>query len=310
LRRFYRLDDDEEEPRPRPGPDYARGEVLFSSSDESEGDSDEQQDEAEQSSSDAESEAEQVTLGRRQRRRRASSEISVDLDEEAGNQARSEDDQGTSAASVTRRLAIVNLDWDHVRAIDIYKALSSVLSPTAPDAALLPPPVLPNLDKGENVTQKVAARIAKGRLLSVTILPSEFGKERVAREDVEGPPREIFKQREDSDDDEDEDEIDETTILQEDEGAEYDDRALRKYQLERLRYVIHMFVRETSITWISLCCWRSDTTMPSPSLIPSLLPRMSMLRLMVPNSKQRPTLLISGLLLQHGGNVRLDLFSV
>jgi hypothetical protein len=228
LRRFYRLDDDDKESSgPSRKPDYARGEVLMSSSDES-GTDDDEEEEATEASED-ESETEEVTFGRR--RRKASSEVSVDLDEEAQDQTRHADE--SASVQATRRLAIVNLDWDHVRAIDIYKVLSSVLSPTAPDAALLPPPVVPNLDKGEDVYQRSVARIAKGRLLSVTILPSEFGKQRLAKEEIEGPPKEIFKRKEESDDEE---EIDETTIVQEDEGVEYDDRALRKYQLERLRY--------------------------------------------------------------------------
>ncbi|KAJ3299525.1 pre-rRNA-processing protein esf1 [Borealophlyctis nickersoniae] len=63
----------------------------------------------------------------------------------------------------THRLAVVNLDWDHLKAKDLYKVF----------AAFVP---------------------AGGDLRSVKIYPSEFGKERMEREAREGPPAEIFEQ--------------------------------------------------------------------------------------------------------------------
>ncbi|KAG5437142.1 hypothetical protein PCANB_001118 [Pneumocystis canis] len=62
---------------------------------------------------------------------------------------------------MTSRLAAVNLDWDHIRSVDLFAALGSFVP------------------KG-------------GRILSVRIYPSEFGKKRMEKEDVEGPPRDIF----------------------------------------------------------------------------------------------------------------------
>ena len=47
------------------------------------------------------------------------------------------------------------------------------------------------------------------------------------REEVEGPPKEIFKKTRRNDV--------LPSLLAEDEGDEYDEKALRKYQLERLR---------------------------------------------------------------------------
>lgn len=111
--------------------------------------------------------------------------------------------------------AVVNLDWDNVRAVDLMATFSSF--------------------------------VPKGGLIkSVTIYPSEFGKEQMQKEEVEGPPRELFKKKKKDDSDSDE-ELDledakdlekaARKLYQEDDGKEdYDSKALRKYQLQRLRY--------------------------------------------------------------------------
>lgn len=117
---------------------------------------------------------------------------------------------------VTSRIAIVNLDWDNIRAADIMAVINSFLP-------------------------------ASGSLLQVSIYPSEFGKERLEREEMEGPPREIFASKDDetnhnnSDHTEDEDDSDadaeiKDSLLAPDTGAEFDSAALRRYQLDRLRY--------------------------------------------------------------------------
>lgn len=79
-----------------------------------------------------------------------------------------------------------------------------------------------------------------GVIERVTIFPSEFGKERIDREEREGPPKEIFKSTENDNDDEDSDEeVTEKTIIrdqvEEGMGEDFDQEALRKYQLERLK---------------------------------------------------------------------------
>ncbi|KAF8421288.1 pre-rRNA processing protein Esf1 [Tirmania nivea] len=104
---------------------------------------------------------------------------------------------------VYRRLAVVNLDWDNVRAVDLMAALSSF----KPD---------------------------DGKVLSVRVYPSEFGKERLEREEMEGPPKEIFTTKNGEEDEEEE--INEKTIIKTDDGEEFDSTRLRDYQLERLRY--------------------------------------------------------------------------
>ncbi|RCH99420.1 pre-rRNA-processing protein esf1 [Rhizopus azygosporus] len=112
----------------------------------------------------------------------------------------------------THRLALVNMDWDKIKAVDILKALNGF----KPDT---------------------------GIIKSVTIYPSEFGKERLAAEEVSGPPREIFKKKDRSDsesDEEEEEEITAETIIknqvEEGDGRDFDQDALRKYQLDRLKY--------------------------------------------------------------------------
>ncbi|KAL4885303.1 uridine kinase family-domain-containing protein [Aspergillus karnatakaensis] len=120
-----------------------------------------------------------------------------------------------AVGEVTDRIAVVNLDWDNIRAEDLMAVFSS-FTPTG------------------------------GRVLKVAVYPSEFGKERMEKEETEGPPKEIFAVREEDqeddegeeeelDSDEEEEEI-KKSILKEDKGEEFNSTKLRKYQLERLRY--------------------------------------------------------------------------
>ncbi|KAI4242135.1 MAG: hypothetical protein L6R40_004178 [Gallowayella cf. fulva] len=123
---------------------------------------------------------------------------------------------------VTSRIAVVNLDWDNIRAADLMVVFSSFVP-------------------------------AAGAITKISIYPSEFGKERIEREEMEGPPKEIFSQSKvdrsaeglDSDsqdhgeDDlssEEDDEQIKKSLLQEDTGQDFDSAKLRRYQLERLRY--------------------------------------------------------------------------
>lgn len=83
-------------------------------------------------------------------------------------------------------------------------------------------------------------------MLNATVYPSEFGKERMEREEVEGPPKEIFasgkkkntsedSEEEELDSDEEEEEI-KKSMLKADDGEEFNSTQLRRYQLDRLRY--------------------------------------------------------------------------
>lgn len=105
------------------------------------------------------------------------------------------------------RLAVVNMDWDHIRATDIMAVAGSFVP-------------------------------ASGRIEKVEVFPSEFGRERMEREELEGPPKEIFASggRNPQDDSDDEDERIRKDLVKEDKGEEFDDTALRRYQIDRLRY--------------------------------------------------------------------------
>ncbi|KAF5190301.1 Pre-rrna-processing protein esf1 [Thalictrum thalictroides] len=76
----------------------------------------------------------------------------------------------------THRLAIVNMDWSQIKAVDLYVVMDSFLP------------------KG-------------GQILSVTVYPSEFGLKRMEEETVKGPIG-LFDSDKEMSDDEDNDEID------------------------------------------------------------------------------------------------------
>ncbi|EGS21739.1 uncharacterized protein CTHT_0036060 [Thermochaetoides thermophila DSM 1495] len=153
----------------------------------------------------------------------SSSEVAEDDEEEEtrpGIRLR-RDKEVVEEGEVTRRFAVVNMDWDHIKSVDLMALFTSFLPPG-------------------------------GRIEKVSIYPSEFGKERMQREDLEGPPKEIFKKSKASDDssssdsdsdsdsssstDEDSDEEVKKELLKEGDDQDFDSDALRAYQLERLRY--------------------------------------------------------------------------
>jgi hypothetical protein len=148
----------------------------------------------------------------------SSEEDKEDSDEEGGveiEEAEFPDMQAEQAAvemgEVSSRFAVVNLDWDNIKSTDLMAVFSSFV-PTG------------------------------GKIHKISIYPSEFGRERMEREETEGPPKEIFAKKEeedeelDSEDDSEDDEKIRKDLLQEDEGQDFDGTALRQYQLERLRY--------------------------------------------------------------------------
>ncbi|KIM63867.1 hypothetical protein SCLCIDRAFT_1213649 [Scleroderma citrinum Foug A] len=161
--------------------DYARGIVLMESSDEEE------------------------------------DEEELDVCDEAEALHLEEDEGDKHDAQKTRRLAVVNMDWDHIRAIHLFKIFSSLVSSTA------------------SVNSQSTTKVVRGNILSVRVYPSEFGKQRMEREEQHGPPPEVFKKKKKKER-EDEDVIDEKTIHEIGSGEDYDEDALRTYQLERLRY--------------------------------------------------------------------------
>jgi hypothetical protein len=267
--------------------DLARGEVLLESSDEEGQAAEEEEDEVavSEAESDSSSAAGSVSLGPRSRRRRQPSRSpSIDLseterplfpdedDEEEGGEMDSDEEE--AGADPTRRVAVVNMDWDNLRASDLYRVLASSLSATATSIQTAVQPKASGsstkFDKEGNEVgpYKPTAKlsIAPGRLLNLRIYPSTFGRERMEREAIEGPPVEVLRTKgaESDDDEEDgvlrlgnkakgkakekrrragEDDGDEDDYTAEDlindqveeNDEDYDTEALRKYQLERLR---------------------------------------------------------------------------
>ena len=115
---------------------------------------------------------------------------------------------------VTSRIAIVNMDWDHIRAIDLMAVFQSFLPPG-------------------------------GKIQKISVYRSDFGTERLAREEAEGPDfgnlAEEQEERDDEDLDDSEDSENENEKIKNqlqkgDEGQEVDTTKLRQYQLDRLRY--------------------------------------------------------------------------
>jgi hypothetical protein len=104
-------------------------------------------------------------------------------------------DEDIPTGEETRRFAAVHMDWSHIKAKDLYKVFEGFKPST-------------------------------GSVLSVKIYPSEFGKERMAAEALQGPPKTVFQGK--NEDTEEDDEYDE--------GKDFNTVALRKYEFERLKY--------------------------------------------------------------------------
>lgn len=231
---------------------------------------------SEEDSDDSDSEG-SVTLASASvmRRKRASPSRSPSIDlSESGMPEMQEDSDDEPEVEPTKRVAVVNMDWDHLRALDLYRVLASSLSATALPAPAAPRPSK-NINKkfdadGEEIgPYKAPSRLnlAQGRLLSLKIYPSSFGRERMEKEAIEGPPRAVFasgrgsdgegdsdtaatkkkrrsksrksRKQQESESESDDDEVTERDLIREQladgDGEDYDGEALRKYQLERLR---------------------------------------------------------------------------
>ncbi|KAL8761715.1 MAG: hypothetical protein Q9184_002190 [Pyrenodesmia sp. 2 TL-2023] len=137
------------------------------------------------------------------------------------------DREGVPLGEVSTRLAVVNLDWDNIRAADLMAVFSSF-------------------------TQGAE------QIKRISIYPSDFGRDRMEREEMEGPPKEIFAkgngkathtaretdsegQDGDSSDSEDDEQI-KRSLIQEGNDQDFNSAKLRRYQLERLRYYYAVIV--------------------------------------------------------------------
>lgn len=196
-------EDEDEEPttQQKKTLDLARGEVLLESSDEEERNAEDDESESDSDSDDGG----EVTLGgataslgRARHQRSPSIDLSetepVFADQDDDEEELDDSDSDSEGVEPTRRLAIVNMDWDHLRAVDLYRVLASSLSATAPSAPAPKPMKTKKFDaNGEEITKPSSRlNIAAGRLLNLRIYPSSFGAERMAREEKEGPPTEVF----------------------------------------------------------------------------------------------------------------------
>nr|XP_034189805.1 ESF1 homolog [Osmia lignaria] len=112
------------------------------------------------------------------------------------------DKEAETTNESTHRLAVCNMDWDRVHAVDLMVLFNSFLP-------------------------------SGGFIQSVTIYPSEFGKQRMKEEDINGPKEltELSKEGNIENDDDDDDDDDEN-----EEGSTYHMEKLRQYQLNRLKY--------------------------------------------------------------------------
>lgn len=129
----------------------------------------------------------------------------------------------------THRLAVVNMDWDHIKAVDLYMVMTSCVP------------------KG-------------GRVISVSIYPSEFGLECMNIETTQGPSALIGADEDkdeddgsdggedDNDDDEDDDSDDVDGEEDSDPDSETDNNRLRAYELNKLRYYYAVVVCDSSAT--------------------------------------------------------------
>lgn len=88
-------------------------------------------------------------------------DVDAPMDEVLSSHPLVQNEQVRLVSSATHRLALVNADWDQLKATDIYTMLHAFKSPT-------------------------------GQIISVTIYPSEIGKMRLKQESLEGPPKNLF----------------------------------------------------------------------------------------------------------------------
>ncbi|KAL6866875.1 hypothetical protein J3F83DRAFT_741555 [Trichoderma novae-zelandiae] len=234
LQRLYQLDDDEEDEEADSDEDEADKPVKGNKGDGE--DKDDEEESEEDGDEDVEVEDDEVVerellAASRPRKYDPAREGGFSSSEDEDSDDDSEDEEVLDLATggdmqrleqeeiqtgeVTTRIAVVNLDWDHVKSTDLMALFSSFIP--ANDG---------------------------GKVLNVAIYPSEFGKERMQQEELEGPPKQLFKRgkRDEESDDESasDSEAEEAAIkkklIQEGDDQDFDSDALRAYQLDRLRY--------------------------------------------------------------------------
>lgn len=134
-------------------------------------------------------------------------EFSSDSDYEEEDEAAEEYNKGVFQQEMafgdeTKRIAIVNCDWDHLKAVDLLVVCSSFCPST-------------------------------GLVKSVKIYPSDFGLSMMADEDIHGPS--VYKGDSDIDDEEETPKNGKKARTEERQAA-LDEIKLRRYELNKLRY--------------------------------------------------------------------------
>lgn len=114
------------------------------------------------------------------------------------------DNDAGETLKITSRLAACNMDWDRIRAVDLMVLFNSFLN-------------------------------SVGTIESIKIYPSEFGKKRMAEEDVTGP-QELTQSK------------GETMDNEGVEGNKFHMEKLRQYQLNRLKYYYAVVICENNTT--------------------------------------------------------------
>ncbi|MBA0876426.1 hypothetical protein Goshw_025774 [Gossypium schwendimanii] len=177
LRHYYHLEEEEE------GEEEKRKKAALSEEDGTEEESDTSG--MPQMDSDGELEEEEISESGS-----TTEEEDIDIDYEDG-EPEIQEENIPMIEKETRRLAVVNMDWRHVKAADLYVMLSSFLP-------------------------------KDGQIISVAVYPSEFGLQRMKEEEIHGPVGLFDGENEDNDEDGD-DEIDDEKL------REYERSRLRYY---------------------------------------------------------------------------------
>ncbi|KAH0700130.1 hypothetical protein KY284_014345 [Solanum tuberosum] len=201
LNHYYHIEEEEEEQGEKQKRQKEKSKVL-----ESESDDDSEEEEEEETKSDSGTSEEEIEDHKLKKVGAVSSESEEDEDDEVGSDnslastsdSDSDSDSDDEMAEVsseeedtfvqkedvpeidkeTKRLAVVNMDWGRVKAVDLYMLLSSFLP------------------RG-------------GQIASVAVYPSDFGLKHMEEEAVHGPVGLFDKEKakdEDSDDEDDDDE--------------------------------------------------------------------------------------------------------